>query len=58
MGKPLVRERRLRTCTELPEQVDPYVCAACLSTGEACPFHAGYAEGWDACLAVLVGDDR
>jgi hypothetical protein len=50
----VVREHRLRTCRELPEEVDPYVCAECLSTGDTCPFHVGYAEGWDAAVAVMA----
>jgi hypothetical protein len=59
MGKRVVREHRQRTCRELPEEVDPYVCAECLSTGETCPFHNGYAEGWDAAVAVMAsGLDR
>jgi hypothetical protein len=56
--KTRVRARTARTCHELPEQVDPYVCGECLSTGDACPYHAGYAEGWDACVAVMAGVDR
>jgi hypothetical protein len=56
--KTKARTKGLRTCHELPEAVDPYVCAECLSTGDACPFHAGYAEGFDAAVAVMAGWDR
>jgi hypothetical protein len=55
----VMRDGRLQTCRELPEEVDPYVCTECLSTGDMCPFHNGYAEGWDAAVAVIAaGLDR
>jgi hypothetical protein len=34
----------------LGEHVDPYACADCLANGDACVFHAGFAEGWDSCM--------
>jgi hypothetical protein len=40
---------------------NPYECSACLAIGVACEFHAGWAEGWDACTAFVarvVEDER
>ncbi|MGH9120151.1 MAG: hypothetical protein ACRD0A_20470 [Acidimicrobiales bacterium] len=40
--------------------VDPYDCADCLAARDVCRFHAGFAEGWDACAELVarmvVGD--
>ena len=42
------------TLDELIEGTDPYDCPACLAGGDACEFHAGFAEGWDACAAFVA----
>lgn len=34
---------------------DPYQCEGCLAVGDACPFHQGFADGWDACAAFVAG---
>jgi len=34
---------------------DPYACADCMSAGETCEFHAGWAAGWDACAVFVAG---
>lgn len=34
---------------------DPYRCELCLATGDACRFHQGFADGWDACAAFVAG---
>jgi hypothetical protein len=39
---------------ELVDGMDPLECAACLAAGDACEFHAGWAEGWDACAAFVA----
>lgn len=38
-----------------PVAVDLNDCSACVERGDVCTFHAGFAEGWDAC-ACLVAD--
>jgi hypothetical protein len=35
-------------------EVDPYECSACQAEGELCAFHAGFAEGWDACACFVA----
>ena len=45
---------------ELVVAVDPYGCSACLTAGDACDFHDGFGQGWDACaafIAVRLGSD-
>ena len=39
----------------LAGDVDPYRCEGCLAAGDACPFHQGFADGWDACAAFVAG---
>lgn len=39
---------------ELPAGVDPLACAACVELGDACGFHRGFAEGWDACAEFMA----
>jgi hypothetical protein len=35
-------------------EADPYECSACRVDGELCAFHAGFAEGWDACACFVA----
>ena len=39
---------------ELVSGGDPYECPACAAAGDACEFHTGWAEGWDACVAFVA----
>lgn len=39
---------------ELPDELDPYSCPACLAAGDACDFHEGFGLGWDACVAFIA----
>lgn len=41
-----------RTLTDI-EDTDPQQCPDCVAYGEECPFHLGYAAGWDAASAVV-----
>jgi len=41
------------TVDELADEVDPYDCEDCLTAGDVCKFHAGFAQGWDACAAFV-----
>ena len=38
----------------LAGDIDPYQCERCLAAGDACPFHQGFADGWDACAALMA----
>jgi|tagenome__1003787_1003787.scaffolds.fasta_scaffold16190416_2 hypothetical protein len=41
-------------CDRLPGEADPYECLDCLTERDACAFHAGFADGWDACMAAVA----
>jgi hypothetical protein len=43
------------TPDELPPGADPLACPACVELGDACGFHQGFAEGWDACAEFMAG---
>jgi hypothetical protein len=33
---------------------DPSECPACTASSGLCPFHAGWTQGWDACVAFMA----
>lgn len=39
---------------ELADVVDPLDCVDCVALGDACAFHRGFAEGWDACAEFIA----
>jgi hypothetical protein len=38
---------------DLVEMIE--ACAACVAAGVECDWHAGFAAGWDACVALVAG---
>jgi hypothetical protein len=38
----------------LVDGLDPYACEDCLTLGDACVFHVGFAEGWDSAMAHVT----
>jgi hypothetical protein len=41
-------------CDHPPAEADPYRCRDCLTGGDACAFHAGFAEGWDGAMTAVM----
>jgi hypothetical protein len=39
---------------ELVDVADPYACPTCLNAADACDFHDGFGQGWDACAAFIA----
>jgi hypothetical protein len=35
-----------------PIEIDPYDCADCLAVSAICPYHQGWADGWDCAAGV------
>jgi hypothetical protein len=37
-----------------PTGIDPYDCPDCVAVLAICPYHQGWADGWD-CASAMVG---
>jgi hypothetical protein len=38
-----------------PSEIDPFDCQECVALATICPYHRGWADGWDQ-AAQLVGE--